>query len=659
MNVYFFRQVNLPAEWNMNVDACHGSKMNLYFFRQVNLFTKRNMYVNACQNVFLELQMYLFVHQNSLKYIKSIILLLLLNASSVTAQTKYLLHYHLVDTSLEISKLGLLQEFTTKGNCSEYIFQLPKLLQKKGFIAASVDSLMMDAEAATVWLYIGKTFKWSSLTADSIPQDWLNAAGYREKNFTNQVVNMQQVYQMQERLLTKMENTGYPFAKVYLDSFRMAEEGMSAVLKVNKGPLYKIDSIRVYGNVKISNEFLQRYLELPNGAIYQKQKLMNISNRLLQLPYLTEEQRWNLNLLGTGSILNLYLKEKKSSQINGIIGFLPSNDQLGGNKLLVTGDFNLNLKNGFGLGESLSILFQQIQVQSPRLQLGYQQPFLFGSAFGADFSFEGFKKDSSFLNITLQAGVQYSFGGNKSGKIFFQQFLTNLSGVDTLAIRLSKRLPDQIDQTTTNVGVDYEWYNTDYRFNPRKGFDVKLTGSAGIRRIRENNSITSLKNPSDPGFDYGSLYDSLQTKSYTFRLRAHVARYFKTGKQTALKTAIQTGIVKSPNLFRNELFQIGGFKLLRGFDEESIFANAYAVATMEYRLLIGLNSYLYAFTDGGWAQNKSQFYNTSNSFIGAGLGMAIETKAGIFNITFAAGRRSDVPLNLRQSKIHFGYVNFF
>jgi outer membrane protein assembly factor BamA len=623
------------------------------------LFTKRNMYVNARQNVFLELQMYLFVHQNRFKYIKSIILLLLLSAASVKAQTKFPLQYHLVDTSLEISKLGLQQEFTNKSSCSEYIFQIPQLLHKKGFIAASVDSVVLDSASAAVWLFVGKTFKWAGLKTDSIPQDWLNAAGYREKNFSNQVVNMQSVQQMQERLLTKLENNGYPFAKVYLDSFTMAEEGISAVLKINKGPLYKIDSIRVYGNVKISNQFLQRYLEISNGDIYQKQKLMNISQRLLQLPYLTEERRWNMNLLGTGSILNLYLKEKKSSQINGIIGFLPSNDQLGGNKLLVTGDFNLNLKNGFGLGESLSILFQQIQVQSPRLQLGYQQPFLFGSAFGADFSFEGFKKDSSFLNITLQAGLQYSFGGNRSGKIFFQQFLTNLSAIDTNVIRQSKRLPDQIDQTTANIGVDYEWYNTDYRFNPRKGFDIKLTGSAGIRRIRENNGITSIKNSSDPSFDYGSLYDSLQTQSYTFRLRANVARYFKTGKQTALKTAINTGIVKSPNLFRNELFQIGGFKLLRGFDEESIFANAYAVATMEYRLLIGLNSYLYAFTDGGWAQNKSQFSNTSNSFIGAGLGMAIETKAGIFNITFAAGKRSDVPLNLRQSKIHFGYVNFF
>ena len=604
--------------------------------------------------------MYLFVFQSTVGFLKSCCFAAgMLLCLSVHAQTNYQLHYHFVDTALQPSQLGLQQSFSNKSSCAEYIFQISPLLQKKGLIAASVDSVVVDSSAAHVWLYVGKLFKWKNLRADSIPQDWLNISGYREKNFTNQVLNMQPVNQVQQRLLNKLENSGYPFAKVYLDSFMMGDDGISAVLKVSKGPLYKIDSIRVFGEAKVSNKFLQRYLEIPNGSIYDKQKLMGISRKLLQLPYITEERPWNVNLLGTGSILNLYLKEKKNSQINGIIGFLPSNDQLGGNKLLITGDFNLNLKNGFGLGESLMILFQQIQVESPRLQLSYQQPFLFGSAFGADFSFDGFKKDSSFLNITLQAGVQYSFGGNKSGKIFFQQFLTNINSVDTLAIRINKRLPDQIDQTTTNIGLDYEWFNTDYRFNPRKGYDLKFTGSAGIRRIRENNSITQIKNPADPNFNYKSLYDSIQTRTYAFRLRVNAARYFKAGKQTVLKTALNTGIVQSPNLFRNELFQIGGFRLLRGFDEESIFASAYAVATMEYRLLIGLNSYLYAFTDGGWVRNKSQVANTTNNFIGAGLGMAIETKAGIFNITFAAGKRNDVPLNLRQSKIHFGYVNFF
>jgi len=98
---------------------------------------------------------------------------------------------------------------------------------------------------------------------------------------------------------------------------------------------------------------------------------------------------------------------------------------------------------------------------------------------------------------------------------------------------------------------------------------------------------------------------------------------------------------------------------LRGFDEESIFASEYAVLTTEYRYLIGLNSYLFTFIDAGWAGDRSNGAHTNNAFLGAGAGMAFETKAGIFNISYAAGKRDDTKFNLRQSKIHLGYINFF
>lgn len=578
---------------------------------------------------------------------------------AVQAQKKFPLYYQFSDTTDISGSLGLQISFDDKGSCSQYIFQLPQLLQKKGFVTASVDSVQMDTVSAKVLIFLGQQYRWAKLDVTAVPVDLLNAIGYREKNFNKQTLDFTAVQLLQQRLLDKLENAGYPFANIYLDSINLQQEGIVAVLKMEKGPLYKIDSIRVYGNVRINSRFLQRYLEIPDGSIYQKQKLKNISSKLLQLPYLREEQNWNISYLGTGSIVNLYLKEKKSSQINGLVGFLPTTDALGRNKLLVTGDFNLNLRNSFGLGESLNLVFQQIQVQSPKLFISYQQPFLFGSPFGVDFSFDGFKKDSTFLNIKLQLGVLYAFGGNKSGKIFYRQFLSNLLTVDTNTVRNTKKLPDQIDQTTSNIGIEYEWYNTDYRFNPRKGLDLKFTALAGIRKIRENNNIINLKDPLNNSFNFQSLYDSVGRKAYTFRLEGNLAKYFRTGRQTTLKTAFNGGLVQSKTIFRNELYQIGGFRLLRGFDEESIFASAYAVATAEYRVLLGLNSYLYAFTDGGWAQNHSQYARNSNTYLGAGFGLAFETKAGIFNIAFAAGKRNDLPLNLRQGKIHFGYVNFF
>ena len=138
-----------------------------------------------------------------------------------------------------------------------------------------------------------------------------------------------------------------------------------------------------------------------------------------------------------------------------------------------------------------------------------------------------------------------------------------------------------------------------------------------------------------------------------------LAKYFPFGRQSAFKAAFSGGWLQSPSIFRNELFQIGGYKLMRGFDEESIFASAYAVTTAEYRYLVGLNSYFFVFAEEGWAQNKSVSVQTSNTFIGAGLGMAFETKAGVFNISYANGKRNDLKFDLRQSKIHIGYLNYF
>ena len=91
-----------------------------------------------------------------------------------------------------------------------------------------------------------------------------------------------------------------------------------------KGPLYHIDSIRVLGKAKISRKFLRHYLDIPNGSIYNKTKLEQVSKRLIELPYLQELQPNDITMLGTGSVLNLYLAPRRSSQANFLIGFLPN-----------------------------------------------------------------------------------------------------------------------------------------------------------------------------------------------------------------------------------------------------------------------------------------------------------------------------------------------
>jgi outer membrane protein assembly factor BamA len=574
-----------------------------------------------------------------------------------TGAGQYKLKIQPVDRMLSsVQEIPVESSFRNKAACDHYINNLPVLLQSKGFPTASIDSLEEDSLSTILHVYFGKRLRLGELSTSEEVRHLLELSGWRGTGWNNQPLTIDKLQQVQSNLLNYLENNGYPFAKLELDSVRFADDRFYASLKLDKGPLYHIDSIRVYGDVNISRTFLQRYLEISNGSIYRKDKLQDISKKILELPYLQENQGWNLTMLGTGSILNLYLQPKKSSQVNVLVGLLPANQQTINNKILVTGEANIQLRNALGNGEAIGVNWQQIQVKSPRLDLSFQQPYLFGSNFGISSSFNLFKKDSSFINLSLVLGMQYVLSSRKTGRVFVQHLKTNLLTIDTATIKATRRLPASIDVSSVNLGIDYEYNNTDFRFNPKSGNELQFTITAGTRNIKKSNAVMEM---SHQGFNYSALYDTIKLKTYQFRSRLSAAHYFPVGRQSTLKAAVNGGWFQSPSVFRNELFQIGGYKLLRGFDEESIFASTYAVATLEYRYLIGLNSYLFSFMDAGWTGNESTQQRINNQFLGGGAGLAFETKAGIFNISYAAGKRDDQKFNLRQSKIHLGYINFF
>ncbi|MBM3416233.1 MAG: hypothetical protein FJY20_07270 [Bacteroidetes bacterium] len=592
------------------------------------------------------------------------VLVLLLSGIHTAAQPGYQLVVRFADKdpAVMIPQLGIQTSFSSRFTCTEYINQLPGLLQTKWYVTVSIDSIRYDSLAAHIILFAGEQYKWASLDAKNIEPALLEAVGWRDKLFTGKPMDFAQVRQWQERMLNRLENTGYPFARVYLDSIGLDNDKVSALLKVDKGPLYTVDSIRIYGNAKISNYYLQRYLDIPNGSIYSREKLLRVNRKIRELTYIEEEKPFDLTMLATGSILNMYLKQKRSSQVNVLVGLLPNNDQLASKKLLLTGEANVLLKNALGSGEVIGLNWQQIQVKSPRLNLLFNYPYLFRSPVGLDFNFDILRKDSSFVNINLHLGATYTLNANQSGKLFIQRFQTIISsgGINASRIIQSRRLPDVGDVSSFNAGLDYELNTTDYRLNPRKGNELRLITALGTKKLKKNNEITHLKDPADPGFDFNKLYDTVKLRTYQFRARLMAAKYFPLGNQrSTIKTAVNGGMFQSGNIFRNELFQIGGYKLLRGFDEESQYLSHFIIGTAEFRYLVGQNSFFYALVDGGWGRNNIPDIKRDYTYIGTGLGLAFETKAGIFNLAWAIGKRNDTEFNLRQSKLHFGFVNYF
>jgi outer membrane protein assembly factor BamA len=578
------------------------------------------------------------------------------------AQEKYRLELNCTDKgNAALSELiSIPADFSTKEAITGFLkTSIVESLQSKGYLAISVDSIIVEKNLTKAWIFLGDQYKWGELLIDSSILVVESMNRNASQPLPGELLSMASIASLKENMLRNFEENGYPFAAIELDSSYFKGNELCARLRAIKGPLYRIDSLHVEGKQFIKKAFLQQYLALGGGEIYRKSNLDALSGRLLSLGFVKESRPWDLGLLGTGATVNLYLEPQQSSRFNLLAGLMPSNQQLGG-KMLLTGEADLDLKNTFGAGENFMLSWQQLQVKSPRLQIGFQKPYMFRSNAGIDFKFNLLKKDSSFININTRLGLQYEVNKKQLAKLFIQQYASNLIEVDTNFIKRTKKLPVFLDLRTTNIGAELQYNGTDYRFNPRKGMDFNLILSGGIRKLLKNNSITSLKKDQlNNAFDFAGLYDTMTLSSSQFRMNMRVDQFIPMGQHATIRAGLQAGWINGKKLFLNELFQLGGIKTLRGFDEESFYASEFAIATVEYRYLIGSSSYLFSFLDAAHLGRKSIQGNMQGKYAGVGVGLALETKAGLFNLAYAAGKNKDLPFNFRESKIHFGFVSLF
>ena len=218
-------------------------------------------------------------------------------------------------------------------------------------------------------------------------------------------------------------------------------------------------------------------------------------------------------------------------------------------------------------------------------------------------------------------------------------------------------MPSTLDVSTNTLGLELLKQHLDYRFNPRRGWTILLRGGAGIRTVRPNSDILDLR---DPSFDFKTLYDTVTLRSFQYRLDNKTEFFLPVLKRSVVKLAVVGGAVfTSSPISQNEQYRIGGSKLLRGFDEESLFATRYAIGTLEYRLLIGRNSYLYTFADAAYIENQTRTTRSTDTPFGFGAGITFETNVGLFGVTLAVGRQQGNPIDFRNVKTHFGYVSLF
>jgi outer membrane protein assembly factor BamA len=525
----------------------------------------------------------------------------------------------------------------------EKIYSILKTIQAKAFLASNLDSLVADSNQTTAWVRTGHSYKWAFLSPGNVDEGWLSKTGFRERVYRNRPFDFTEVLKIQDAIVKQAENNGYPFAAARLDSLLAINGALSAALMIEKNQLYTIDSLTLKGKSKCKVGYMKNYLGIRPDDVYDESKINRISGRIRELAFVKEVAPPSARFYEKSTVITLYLEDKKASQFDGILGVLPDNNKPG--KVLLTGELNLRLQSAFGRGELIDLRWRKLQAQTQDLKVNLAYPYLFATPFGIDYKLDLYKRDTTFLNVNNNIGVQYMLMGGNYFKVFLESRSSSL--LSTVGLENVSTLPQNADTRLVLYGIGVKFDRVDYRLNPRKGFKVAWNGGAGNKNIKRNSSL----NP--------EIYDSLKLKTIQINSDVTLEVYFPLGKRHVIKTRMQAATMYNQQLFQNELFRIGGLRTLRGFDEESIFASSYGIGTVEYRFLLETNSYFYGFFDGAWYERNTPNRYLRDTPYGFGAGISFETKLGIFTLNYALGSEFGKLSQIRAAKIHFGIISQF
>ena len=529
-------------------------------------------------------------------------------------------------------------------------------LQRQSYITSTADSIWyrfvetrhassLQSDTMTVSLVVGKPYQWAYLKKGNVNEQLLARIDYKERFYSNKPFEYYEVVKLEKKLLEYSENHGYPFASIKLDSITIAEGSIGTSLNFVMGPLIKFDSLAIKGDTKIKKRFLSKYIRVLPGQPYSQEKVDNAGKLIKRLPYLKVVRSPVVTFSREKANLTLYFDDRKANQINGIVGFLPNEEE--DNKVLINGEFSLRLRNPFGTGKSIIFEWKKLKKLSQTLDIEYVHPNLIGSNIEARIDVNFFKQDSTFVNIDRKITLSYHI--SKIGKV---GFFTGLKST-TILLKQPGLSNDYANTSFISYGLVYEWNNLNDYYYPQKGNAINVNLGIGNKNIKQLDE---------------SLSENVELKTTQVSFTANIQHYSKLGLRSVFLTALNTsslngfGILVNNNLFRNDLFRIGGLKSLRGFNESTFFASTYVVGTLEYRFFTDETSYLLLFYDQGYLTYDlldNTFYEDFP--LGLGAGISFSTKAGIFNFIYSVGRSKaeDQPIGLNFSKIHFGLISQF
>jgi outer membrane protein assembly factor BamA len=514
---------------------------------------------------------------------------------------------------------------------------------KHGFLNYSISE---QAAQDTLLLHIdfGSIYKWNSIRVSDETSRVLRKAGVNADRMQRKPISPKRIGNALNAALDELENNGFPFASLRLDSVLIEDSTLDAFIVLEKGPFTLIDSVILIGNLNIRESYITNYLNIKEGTPYSEKQIRAISSKLSEVPFLTEVQPAQIRFQPEKTKITLALNAKRASVFDGIIGFLPDK-QTG--EILITGDVSLHLENALKNGEVINVNWRKLKTNTQDLYAEAIAPFVLNSPISPDGALKIYRRDTLFTDVFTQLGVRYVFSRANYVRLFVDRQTTSL--ISTKQYENTFVIPQYLDRSIVSYGLGFNFRKLDYLLNPAKGTEFFIEAAAGNKVILRNQAL--------PEF----IYDSLNLTSLQVKSRINAAYYLTLLPRLIFHQRFIGAALVNDQLFNNEAYRIGGLKTLRGFNEESINASTYAIGRSELRYQIERNGYVFLLFDQARYENSSlnKFGAKRDTPKSIGVGITLGTKAGIFSLASAIGSEQGNPFLLRAAKFHFGFLSVF
>lgn len=433
-----------------------------------------------------------------------------------------------------------------------------------------------------------------------------------------------------DHALREKWNNGFPFAQLQWDSAQWSGERLDLRYQIKEGPYVVYDSIVLLNNANLKQTYLERVFDISKGDPYSEKNFARLTKKARRLKYFDLKAPPDVAFQSGKAWTYFDFEQQTTNTFQGIVGVLPN--QAGDGKTLLTGDLQLRLGNMFRSGKELEIDWQRFGEASQKTRISYFHPFILGTRVNAGFELSLTRQDSSFVNRELGIRANTYIADDLLVGFEYENTNSNVLSDDSVLVLNNGWLNFDQHWYTVTIGLNRVIRQS---FDNFMAFNTKL--SLGTRRIR-------------PGPVFS---DTLKTHSGNFRIMSTGQWQQTLGRRQAVYTRALVAHL-SGDTSPNQRFRLGGFRSLRGFNEQFFFTQSHIVVQWEWRLFFEKSSYLLAFTDQGalWSPD----YQWAMGF---GVGITLETQAGLFNFALAAGRTKQIPLDLSDMKVHFGYLSRF